>query len=404
MIAFAVLVIAAVGAGEGDVPPAPPPKDDAGAWSFAAVPRLTLSSDDGLGFGVRGTAFWQRLQTSPYKTAIHFQAFATSELVQHHFVRIDAIDAFHVPLRLEVEAALFSTLGANFCGLGDVVDVPTCAEGERSRHRFFSPAFSTIARWRVVGQRTGAKLEMLAGHRLALIVPGALALDGISEGPYPDSTLAARDPTGDPGTSSQLLAGFVVDSRDFEPAPSKGIFASLLVRGADKLTGSSWSWAGATVSFAVFTPLSSPRGPSLVAAQRLIVDVLVGDPPLVELMRSGGLSETFAFGGQDLGRGLRSSRFAGAVKLMSQHELRLALAHLDVLDNDLGIGVALFVDVGAVASDVSSALRRAPVPSFGGGVGVRASWNRAFVMRVDLALSPLESERIGLYTAPGHPF
>ena len=36
--------------------------------------------------------------------------------------------------------------------------------------------------------------------------------------------------------------------------------------------------------------------------------------------------------------------------------------------------------------------------------GLRVEWNHTFVMRLDLALSPLEPGRLSAYSAPGHPF
>ena len=78
-----------------------------GEWSFAGVPRLTINSDEGFGLGVRGIVFWHRYGARPYKTAISFQTWATTRLVQHHFVRVDAIDAFNQPVRLEAEGGLF---------------------------------------------------------------------------------------------------------------------------------------------------------------------------------------------------------------------------------------------------------------------------------------------------------
>ena len=380
------------------------------------MPRFTLSSDDGVGLGVRGSAFWNRWQATPYKTAIHFQAFATSNLVQHHYVKVDAVDAFNLPLRLEAEAAFYATISANFCGLGDAVAVPTCADGNLSRHRWWSPSLSTVGRWRFID---APKLEGVIGYRGALIVPGAVTLDGIEEGPYPGSVLAERNPAGDPGFSSQVLAGVVVDTRDFELSPRSGIFASLIGRGAHGLIGSSWDWAGVTASFAVYAPLNDAmraedgRVP-LVAAQRVVVDVIGGDPPVLDLMRMGGLVESFAFGGQDIGRGLRSSRLAGEVKVMSQHELRAELMTFDIFNNDLVLGGALFMDVGTVLASVDAPPRftdearsgdpRLPFPSWGAGIALRVSWNRAFIIRNDLAFSPLEGSRAGFYTAPGHPF
>jgi hypothetical protein len=388
-----------------------------GAWSFAAVPRFTLSSDDGIGLGVRGSAFWNRFHASPYKTAIHFQAFATSNLVQHHYVRVDAIDAFNVPLRLEAEAAFYASISANFCGLGDAVAVPVCAAGDLSRHRWWSPSLSAVGRWRFIN---APKLEGVLGYRGALIVPGAITFDGVTDGPYPGSVLAQRNPAGDPGFSSTVLAGVSVDTRDFEPSPRSGIFASVIARGAHSIVGSSWDWAGVTGAFAVYAPLNDAteakegRVP-LVAAQRVVIDVIGGDPPVLELMRMGGLHDGFAFGGESIGRGLRVSRLAGEVKVMSQHELRAELLSFDVFGNDLVVGSALFMDVGAVMASVDAPPRfpvghplegeaRLPMPAWGAGLALRVSWNRAFIIRNDLGFSPLESERVGFYTAPGHPF
>jgi hypothetical protein len=374
--------------------PAPSQDPAEGRWGFAAVPRFTLSSDDGVGLGIRGTAFWYRWDTSPYKTAISFQAWATSNLVQHHYLRVDAIDAFNVPLRLEAEAGLFSTLSLNFCGTGDL---STCTDDEKSKVRYLSPYGSALARFRLVDD---PKLQLAVGWRGTGYIPGTFT----ERGPYPGSAYATVVPGGETGFASQILGGFVVDTRDFEPAPSKGILGALVLRAGTPLFGSTWTFAGANAQLLVFSPLARVDGRHVTLAQRLMADVLVGEPPLVELMKVGALQESFAWGGQDLGRGLRVSRFSGAVKLMAQEEVRADLCRVDAWGNDLGVGAALFLDAGAVSADVEELLRRAPVPAWGAGVALRASWNRNFVMRIDVAMSPQEGLRVGFYTAPGHPF
>jgi hypothetical protein len=370
--------------------PSPAGSDD-GRWGFAALPRFTISSDDGLGLGVRGTAFWYRWDTSPYKTAISFQLWATTNLVQHHYVRIDALDAFNVPLRLEAEAGLFQTLSLNFCGLGDR---SVCAdEGTASKVRYIAPYASALARLRLVDAPI---VQLAGGWRGTAYVPGTWG----DFSPYPGSAYALIRPGGEEGFTSQLLAGAVFDTRDYEPAPTKGIAASLVVRAADPLLGSTWRFAGGNAQLLVFSPLAR----NLVLAQRLVADVIVGDAPIVELMKTGGLQESFAYGGQDFGRGLRLARFVGAVKVMAQEELRFDLFHIDAFGNDVGVGAALFLDVGAVSATLEDFSQELPVPAWGAGVALRASWNRNFLMRIDVALSPVEGARVGLYTAPGHPF
>ncbi|HEY1098769.1 MAG TPA: hypothetical protein VGF99_07565, partial [Myxococcota bacterium] len=165
----------------------PPP----GEWSFAGVPRLTLNSDEGIGLGVRGILFWHRHNTRPYKTAISFQAWATTRLVQHHFVRVDAIDAFNLPLRIESEAGFFSTLTMPFCG-----DPPTsdCVDSDLTRLRSVEPYGLINGRWRLFKQpffKDTLKLEAFAGWRGTMYIPGTL-FDDDGDGsadlfPYPGS-------------------------------------------------------------------------------------------------------------------------------------------------------------------------------------------------------------------------
>src|SRR5262249_55218720 len=133
----------------------------------------------------------------------------------------------------------------------------------------------------------------------------------------------------DEGVASAPLAGIVFDTRDFEPAPTKGVVASIVVRAADGITGSTWSYAGVDGDVDVFPPLRPFFAPNVVLASRVVVDALAGDPPLLERARIGGLVEEWAFGGQDIGRGLRSSRFIGPLKLLAQHEVRFDLFHVD---------------------------------------------------------------------------
>jgi len=382
---------------------------DPGHWGFAALPRLTLNADEGIGLGARGVFFWHRFEQRPYKTAISFQLWATTRLVQQHYVRVDAIDAFNLPLRLESELGFFSTLTQPYCGLS----FAACPDDDAHRMRSTEPYAIAQGRLRVARLpwfRDGARVELFAGWRGTGYVPGSLFVDDDGDGkadltPAPGTLYARHFPGGEPGLASVVQAGVAVDTRDNEPAPQRGFFVDASVRGAGAPTGSAFTFGGANLTARVFAPLPGPlsAGPPLVVAQRSILDVVVGDAPVRERMRFGGLVDAQGLGGQDTARGVRLSRYPGRLRASHQIELRADVLHVDVAGNDLGLVVAGFVD-GAVAVFEPATAATDLRPLLGGGVALRVVWNTNFIFRIDLALSPEEPGRLGFYTAPNHPF
>lgn len=416
----ALVVLAAVVPARAD-PPAPAaadaaPSDDDARWGAAVVPRFTLSSDDGFGAGLRGSLFRHRFGQKPYKTAISFQAFATTKLVQHHFLRVDALDAFNVPLRVTAEVGWFQTLTFNFCGAHPTCDAAAASaeaarrglvgdEAERFARRYFLARFvdayaDATARWRFGPMPH--KPEVFTGFRADLYVPGDFGDEDGDGGPdwfpYPGSAFAEAFPDGQRGFVGVLVAGASLDGRDDEPDPSRGYFVEASLRGAPPLVGGRFLFGGANATALVYAPLLPER--RLVLASRLLLDALVGDAPLVELSQVGGSKEAWAFGGPDLGRGLRQQRFPGKYKLAVQHELRSTVASFRFVEQDFRLGLAAFVDVGSS----TSALDGLPPLRLGVGVGLRLVWNGAFVMRVDVAASPVERYAPLFYTKPDHPY
>ncbi len=406
-----LLLCSAVASVDGAVisPPADAPLHDeeAGWWSFAGVPRLTLNSDEGVGLGVRGILFWHRYNTRPYKTAITFQGWATTRLVQHHYVKVDAIDAFNVPLRLEAEGGFFSTLTMPFCGdPPDEADSPDpgrdCVDGEDTRIRSLEPYLSTTARFRLLKQpffKDTLKLEAFVGWRGTQYIPGTL-FDDDGDGqadlfPYPGSRYAALHPGGEPGLASVVQLGIAIDTRDDEPNPSRGFFVDASVRDAQPSWGSAFSFAGFNVTGRLYAPVFA----GVVVAERVVVDGVAGDAPWRERVRFGGLVEGNGIGGQDSGRGIRLARFPGRLRGSWQHELRVTPLVLDVWGNSLALPVAVFADSGVALFETGQ-----PRLLFGGGLSFRVVWNRTFVMRLDLAVSPEEPGRFSAYSAPGNPF
>lgn len=67
-------------------------------------------------------------------------------------------------------------------------------------------------------------------------------------GPYPGSQFERDHPDGEPGLVSLGQAGLLFDTRDHEPAPTRGVLLEASVRGAHRATGSDWSFAGVSAS------------------------------------------------------------------------------------------------------------------------------------------------------------
>lgn len=418
MIFALALVLAAADVAE--------PIDDH-AFSFAAVPTLTFSTDEGFGTGGVGTLYHRHAGVLPYRDAITANIFISSKLVQAHALTWDALRPFDIDGRLYLRAGYYSTVSQNYCGIGNDVacgrgeaidevrrlgldkdrSLPEGAVEDFQRHyhlmRFIRPYATAIARpWlRDKPWRT----ELLLGWRGAVVVPGDLS----ERGPYPGSLFHKDFPDGQPGVSSVPFVGIVVDDRDTEAFPTRGFFFESSVRGAHALTGSTWPHAGLNASLAGFfslTPLtsSSPGDPRVVLAARAVADVMVGEPSVEEMARIGGTLDSIAFGGSTIGRGVREHRYVGKVKLVGQAELRAQLFQTEAFGEVFDHGCALFTDTGLVGVDLAD---------WGGnpakllatfGVSYRLLWNESFAIRWDLALSPDEAEGPGFYIIVGQAF
>jgi hypothetical protein len=364
-------------------------------WKFAAVPRLTLSADEGIGLGARGTAFLLDDQTAPYKLAVSAQVWVTTKLVQHHFVRIDWLNARELPVRFDSEIGLFTSPSFTFCG-----DLSTCADDDEFRLRSVEPYAHVVLRARVWQSTQRRRIfEVFGGVRATLYTPGTL-LDDDNDGspdlfPTPGSLYASLFPNGEPGLSLPFRVGVAYDTRDDEIDPRSGVFADIGVRGASTALGSAWTFGGVTATLRLFTPLAHKH---IVVAQRLIVDGVSPGAPTREKMRVGGLFELQGLGGQDILRGVRLDRFLAPWRFSHQLEVRVDLFDFDVWSQRFTLLTGVFGDAAATLSTEKA------LAHFSSGITLRLIWNRNFVMRFDLAISPDEFGRTSVYSAPGHSF
>ena len=412
-LALAAATTAAPAASGGDDPMAH-------RFSVAAVPTATFNTDEGFGTGGVVSIYHHHEEVLPFRDELRFNIFVSSKLVQAHAVTWDALRPFGLPGRSYLRLGYYSTLTQNYCGTGnDVTCDPAVARAAADAAGLHDDpdktddAFDTYARryylmrfirpYATVLFRSWLRdkpwrTELLFGWRGSYTIPGELS----ERGPYPGSRYAADLPVGEAGLSSVPTVGIVVDDRDDEIFPLHGVYAEASVRGGNAWTGSTWPHAGVNATAALFVSLAAK--PRVVLANRVIADVIVGDPSTEEMARVGGTLDPIAFGGAYLGRGIREHRYLGKVKLLHQAELRAQLFDTNLLGQDLSFGAAAFVDDALIGYDVVDWRGDVDRVLVAGGVSWRILWNRTFALRWDLAASPNEAEGPGFYIIVGQVF
>ena len=388
----------------------------ADGWSVAAVPTLVYNSDEGFGTGGVATVYHRQGGLAPYKDAITLKLYISTKLIQAHELGWDGLQLAGLPLRIFARLGYYSTVTQNFCGYGNSVSCDPAVAAEHARANGLSEdsdAFADFVRHYYLMRFIRAygdlllryqlrdkpqRLEILLGWRGSQYWPGEIGLTG----PYPGSLYAQEFAHGEAGFSSVPFVGLVLDNRDAETFPSTGYVLETSLRGAAPWTGSSWTYAGANLSFASFhRVLGSPR---TVFAARVLGDVMVGDPSTEDLARIGGTNDALSFGGQALGRGIREHRYLGKLKAIHQGELRSQLWDFVLLQQNFTLGYALFYDVAGIIYDLTDPRGDPGQLRWGAGASLRVIWNRDFIIRFDVAGSPSEPGVPGVYIMVGNVF
>jgi hypothetical protein len=401
-------------------PVAASPTVPAESYSFAAVPTLVFNTDDGFGTGGVISIYHQADGLKPFHDELRFNIFISTKLIQAHAITWDGLRPFGLPGRVFARLRYYSTVSQNYCGVGSDVDCNPADAGAEATSRGLTnddaradDAHDTFARRYYLMRfiRPEATLlyrhwlrdkpwrtELLVGWRGSYTVPGAID----ASGPYPGSRYAEDFPNGEPGLSSVPILGVVVDDRDDEVFPTRGVFAEASLRASHAFTGSAFEYGGATAIGAAF--FSVTTAPRVVLAARFIADVMVGAPSTEEMARIGGTLDSIAFGGAALGRGIREHRYLGKVKFMNQTELRAQLYDVVLAGQDLSFGTALFSDSAIIGYDFTDWRGNPLEPLITAGVSARVIWNKTFAVRADLATSPNEANGPGFYIIVGQPF
>lgn len=353
-----------------------------------ALPLLSYSTDQGIGFGAVAGAYFYAPGYRPYRHALGVQSSFTTRGGQNHFLRYDGPDLLG-PLRVEARLELKRERLSPYYGSGNL-SAPDFA-GDLSDPRFTYDRRSPAAWIRVRAHPVSRShpLQLWAGY----------AYRQVQVNPYEPSLLVEDQPPGtDGGRAGQVSAGALWDTRDNESNPSRGGVSEIALRAGGPATASDSAFGGLTVSERRYVQL----GPEdLVLAVRVVLDHQAGEVPFFEWTQVGGVAPTEGIGGVGSVRGVPRNRFAGNTKVFANAELRLLPFGFRLLGQQVKVGGVAFADAGRVwHPGVPDGPWYAWHPGL--GTGLRAV-RRAAVLRADWAIAP-ETGRTAAYLTFGHLF
>lgn len=370
-----------------------------------AIPAMSFSSDTGFGGGLAGSIFTTEEGIKPYKTSIDMQGFLTTKNIHSHYLKLDILNAFGLDLRLTSKLGFYSSLSENYCGWGSGVSCGADGvERKNSNNQYYLYPIMSIfggiySRWLIYSGQ--AKWEIMASYRGNYIYNGTFK----ERGPYKNS-LYSKDFSNKKidGYISTLEFGLMIDDRDRESSPTNGYWLESSIRGGGSFTGSAFDFFGFNAIARFYTPLDEER--RLVFASQTIVDGIIGDLPYFLMAKVGGsksIDSYAAFGGQNIGRGIRDQMFVGRLKLIQQFELRHTFLNFSFWSQDFALTWAFLADIGLTTSNYKR-LSQLKNVLMGFGSGLRIHWNENFIIRADGAVSPYEGFSPKIYVVIGNVF
>lgn len=402
--------LALPGAGLG-APPGPGAAPlDPERLEWGGTPVLAGDSDIGVGFGALFSLARFAPGREPFRWRIEALIMMTAkaapeggvELPYHDdYVKLDLPALLGGKLRLYIELGFGRYSNSGYYGLGNA---SSAAPSERARYYQYDRIFPQLrSRARV---RLTERWQMMLGTTLTYnwinLYEGSLLQRQLQGQADPDT--AALLLGAERHALAELDIGWIWDSRDHEYAPTRGMFHELSWRfspGLSTAEGVAYGGINATARF-----YRALLGERLVLAGRLLVDLLLGQPPFYELSRHGGLQPRGAIGGKDGVRGVPLQRYHGKVKLLGNLELRSKLLPFAIWSQRFNLGLVAFCDLGRSWADYR-ALTHLDGDGLGlklgAGGGLRLQWGETFLLRIDAAWSP-DADPVGFYVDLNHVF
>ena len=418
-------------------------EDKAEGGYVTGLPLVNSDPDTGIGFGARAYYFNngprkdRMFEYTPYRHRVYGQAFFTTNGFQYHTLDYDAPYVADTPMRFKASLYFEKNIAANYFGVGPRSLGQLRYPGEDRAFGSFADYDDSLRRLRPDGtaytrynqfilERPSASMtlqrDFFGGVVRALV---GFTASYVTIDQWAGRTISANEPGGrtdvdarqaptrlqedclrnvvrgcNGGFNNALKLGIAFDTRDFEPAPRRGVFIDLATELAGRPLGSDFDWARVT-----FTPRfywsPIPKITDLVVAGRLVGSLQTADTPIFS-MSELSFTETnyFGLGGLRTIRGYKQNRFVGRAVALANLEVRWTFWELHAAKHQhFAFMLAPFFDIGRVFDTIDDfELRRF---RNGQGAGLRIAWNQATVIVFDYGVS---REGSALYVNFSHPF
>jgi len=372
-------------------------------YEFLPVPNVGGNSDIGVELGVAFTLARFYDQARPYQWLLG-GVFSTSfkddggfrAVQQFHVLRFDLPNLFSGRVRIDNRLNFSRNIIAHYYGLGN-------ASGPGG----LPPSPNPARQYEYTAQEL--RLRSLARIKTGTPFDAAIAANLRYEMPstYADSKLVADAAQADIAGSkraflSTLAVGVILDTRDGEFVPRRGVYYQL---GTSGTLGSAErvAYGEAAGVFSTYFFIAPP----VTLATRVIASFQFGRAPFYDLQQTNVLNPQYMVGSDRGVRGVGLGRYAGHIKLLANYELRTTfIPRFRVAAWQLQIGTTTFFDAGRVWSDYDTPELdgNSLGVKYGFGGGFFFQWDQSSVFRVEVARSPdthYDGLPFGFYVANG---
>lgn len=407
---------------------------------FTGLPLANYDPSTGYGGGAR-VYFFQNGERkdplfgyTPYAHRVFAQVFASTEGVQFHWLDYDAPALFGTPYRVRAGFIFERQTKRFYFGTGErtlaplrlpdgraFTSYPAYERAEREvradgttlaaydRHFFQRPALLLSLERSLLGGAvrplvgfnfTHATVRDVAGDRVGATDSLGRTVRAISAPTRLTEDCAAAKIRGcGGGWDNGLRLALSVDTRDYEPDPTRGVFVDLTTDVYTRALGSDYDYVRSMAAVRAFVS-PAPRLARVVLAGRAVLVGQSRDAPFFSMDLFPFTEDTrIGLGGVRTIRGFKQDRFVGPIMALGNLEVRARVVDFRVASERFAVIFVPFVDVGR-PFDEASRLTTARWKR-GQGAGVRTAWNLATIIAVDYAVSDEDS---GLYINFNHIF
>ena len=412
-------------------------------WNLGALPTVTFDSDLGFQYGALVDLYnygdGSRFPVYNYKLYFEVSRFTKGSGINRFFFDSDKLIT---GLRTSVDLSYLSDQAYDFYGFNgydavynnDYVDDASSGYKTRMFYKYDRKLF----RFKVdlQGKLAPEKFRWIAGFNLQNFKLGLVDIDKLNKGKegadklpdhsvqpglfqkYQDWNIISKEEA-DGGFVPTFKAGMVLDTRDNEPNPMKGVWTELVFEGSPEMMGSESSFAKfMLVHRQYFTLIPN----DLSFGYRLAYQsTLGGDVPfyyqsqVITSILTSALSE--GLGGSKTLRGILRNRIVGDGFFYGNAELRYKFYRFQFLNSNWYLGLNAFTDFGQVTrridlpfiapSRMGSDFYKADAEKMhiSYGAGLRIVMNQNFVIAVDYGrATSAQDGKSGMYIGLNYLF